>query len=137
MWFKLVGESSARNGSITCWCKYPPWQFSGVGKVGPMMKWIHAQAAIPFELPNLPHLTPEQRELYKTQVREREEIRAQKRAQEQADMDAADALRAETRQRNARRERLQELGEAQEIWKRKGKRRGGRGRGRGRGREQE
>jgi hypothetical protein len=46
-----------------------PIFYSGVGKIQQMMKWVQQHAAMPFELPNLPHLTNEQVELYKTQVR--------------------------------------------------------------------
>jgi hypothetical protein len=54
--------------------KQEPWIFfSGVGKPQEIMKWVQKHAYIPFELPNLPHLTEEQRVLYKEQIREREE----------------------------------------------------------------
>eukprot|EP01038_Epipyxis_sp_PR26KG_P007679 gene7679-10449_t len=76
--------------------KYPPWNFySGVGKVQPMMKWIQQQASIPFELPNLPHLTESDREAYKTQVREREESLDKKRTEDKRAMEAQDRARAE------------------------------------------
>ena len=54
--------------------KHEPWSFySGVGKPQEIMRWVASQAAIPFTLPNLPHLNEEQRVLYKEQIREREE----------------------------------------------------------------
>jgi hypothetical protein len=54
--------------------KHPPWVFySGVGKMQAMMKWVQLNAAVPFALPHLPHLTPEEAVLFKEQVREREE----------------------------------------------------------------
>jgi hypothetical protein len=54
--------------------KQEPWSFfSGIGKPQEIMKWVQKHACIPFELPNLPHLTEEQRVLYKEQIREREE----------------------------------------------------------------
>ena len=55
--------------------KHEPWSFySGVGKPQEIMRWVASQAAVPFTLPNLPHLTEEQRILYKEQIREREEF---------------------------------------------------------------
>ena len=54
--------------------KHPPWVFfSGVGKMQSMMKWVQQNAAVRFELPNLPHLTEEEAQRFKEQVREREE----------------------------------------------------------------
>ena len=47
------------------------------------MKWVHENVAIPFSLPNLPHLTEEQKVMYKTQVREREVHLEEKRLKEQ------------------------------------------------------
>ena len=58
--FPAVGDELARPLPIF---------YSGVGKIQQMMKWVQQHAAMPFELPNLPHLTNEQVELYKTQVR--------------------------------------------------------------------
>lgn len=48
-----------------------PIFYSGVGKIQQMMKWVQQHAAIPFVLPNLPHLNEEQVKMYKTQVRKR------------------------------------------------------------------
>ena len=63
--------------------KYAPWAYySGVGKVQEMMYWVRDQAAIPFELPNLPHLTEANRKLYKEQIREREIGREKQREEE-------------------------------------------------------
>lgn len=76
--------------------KYPPWTyFSGVGKVQAMMKWIQAHASIPFHLPNLPHLTEEQRVAYKQQVREREEYLEKKRQDEKKAMEEEERAQKE------------------------------------------
>mmetsp|Transcript_31601 Transcript_31601/g.108680 ORF Transcript_31601/g.108680 Transcript_31601/m.108680 type:complete len:319 (-) Transcript_31601:107-1063(-) len=57
--------------------KRPPFIFySGISKVQPMMRWVQQVAAVPFHLPELCHLTPEDRDLYKMQVAEREAHRA-------------------------------------------------------------
>lgn len=62
--------------------KSPPWlYYSGVSKVQTMMKWVQQFASLPFELPNLPHLSEQDVALYKEQVREREEHLDQKREQ--------------------------------------------------------
>eukprot|EP01041_Mallomonas_annulata_P016134 gene16134-33854_t len=67
--------------------KRAPWQFySGVGKIGPIMKWVQKFASFPFELPELPHLKESDRILYKQQIREREEGLAEKREKEAAEM---------------------------------------------------
>lgn len=77
--------------------KHPPWNlYSGVGKMQQMMRWVQQQASIPFELPHLPHLTDEQKELYKQQVREREEALDKRREQEKKDMEEQTKLREET-----------------------------------------
>lgn len=74
--------------------KHPPWTFySGIGKIQAMMKWVQKQAAIPFTLPNLPHLTDENVILYKKQVREREEVRDKQRIEEKRLMDEMDRER--------------------------------------------
>ncbi|CAM9957676.1 unnamed protein product, partial [Choristocarpus tenellus] len=53
--------------------KGPPYRFfSGVGKAGPIMQWVHNHASLPFDLPNLPHLSEEDKPLFKKQVRERQ-----------------------------------------------------------------
>lgn len=76
--------------------KYPPWTyFSGVGKVQAMMKWIQQHASITFTLPNLPHLTEEQRVAYKQQVREREEHLEKKRLEEKKAMEEEDRAQKE------------------------------------------
>ena len=71
---------------------------SGVGKVGPLMKWAREHATVPFQLPNLPHLNEDQTVMYKKQVREREEQleetrRADKRAMEGEDRARKEAAR--------------------------------------------
>lgn len=82
--------------------KQPPWQlYSGVGKMGPMMKWIQAHAAAPFDLPSLPHLNDKNAELYKQQVREREEALASERAA----MRAMDEERGEAHAKSRAREK--------------------------------
>jgi thiol-disulfide isomerase/thioredoxin len=89
--------------------KRPPWNFyTGVGKMQTMMKWVQEFASIPFELPNLPHLTEADRVLYKEQVREREEHLAAKRAEEE------EAMRAEDLERERRR-LLKEAAETNSI----------------------
>jgi thiol-disulfide isomerase/thioredoxin len=75
--------------------KVAPWLFySGVGKVQQMMKWIHANVAIKFELPNLPHLTESDRIAYKEQVRQREEALAKKREEDAQAMKEYEASKA-------------------------------------------
>ena len=60
--------------------KNPPWVFySGVGKMQMMMKWVQDNAAVHFDLPHLPHLSPSEVGLYKQQVKEREEALANQR----------------------------------------------------------
>ena len=74
--------------------RLPPWNyFSGIGKVGPLMKWVHQMCAIPFALPNLPHLDDSQKDLYKQQVKQREIQLAEKRKKDDENMAAQDALR--------------------------------------------
>ena len=41
------------------------------------MKWIHAAASVPFQLPDHPHLDEESRKLYIEQVTQKEEARLQ------------------------------------------------------------
>lgn len=53
--------------------KHEPWNYySGVGKPQDMMIWVQKLVNHQFELPNLPHLTGPERELYKAQIKERE-----------------------------------------------------------------
>ncbi len=86
--------------------KHPPWTFfSGVGKVQAMMKWVHAQSSIPFELPNLPHLSEKDRIAYKTQVREREVALDEKRTEERRAMEAEDRAKAEIARRRRKEEK--------------------------------
>lgn len=89
--------------------KYPPWTyFSGVGKVQAMMKWIHAHASIPFTLPNLPHLTEDQKIAYKEQVREREERLEQKRLEEKKAMAEEERAQQEFMRRKRKQQKLQQ-----------------------------
>jgi thiol-disulfide isomerase/thioredoxin len=91
--------------------KYPPWTyFSGVGKVQPMMKWVHEHASIPFELENLPHLSDKDKKAYKEQVREREEALEEKRKEEKRLMDQEERERKEIlrKRRKAEKAKLQE-----------------------------
>lgn len=86
--------------------KYPPWNyFSGVGKVQPMMKWVQKHSSIPFDLPNLPHLTEKDRIAYKEQVRQREEALEQKRKDEKKAMEEEERAKAEVLRRQRKRER--------------------------------
>lgn len=64
--------------------KHEPWAYySGHSKVQPMMKWIQNEASIPFDLPNLPHLSDEQVTQYKQQIREREESLEKERREDE------------------------------------------------------
>lgn len=83
--------------------KYPPWTFySGLGKVQPMMKWVQQMASIPFEMPNLPHLTEQDRVAYKTQVREREEALDKKREEERLAMEQEEREKEELKARKGK-----------------------------------
>ena len=85
--------------------KLPPWNYySGIGKVGPMMKWIHATASVPFTLPHLPHLEEDQIDLYKEQMREREKSLATKKKQADEAEAAMDAQREESNRKLALKE---------------------------------
>ena len=87
--------------------KQPPFTYySGVGKVQAMMKWVESFASIPFELPNLPHLSEKDRIAYKEQVREREEALDQKRREEKRAMEAEDRARAEMKRKKRKEEKL-------------------------------
>ena len=56
--------------------KGPPYRwFSGVGKALELMRWAHANAAVPFDLPELPHLERDDVGLYKEQLEARERRR--------------------------------------------------------------
>merc|ERR1711991_1176012 len=67
--------------------KPTPIFYSGVGKIQQMMKWVQNHVAIPFNLPNLPHLNEDLVKLYKEQVREREEAMEKKRLDDQKEME--------------------------------------------------
>lgn len=74
--------------------KYPPWIFySGVGKMQMMMKWVQHNAALSFELPNLPHLNEEDVVRFKEQVREREEYMEKQRQESAKAMEDEDRRR--------------------------------------------
>ena len=90
--------------------KTAPWYFfSGVGKVQSLMKWVQAHAAIPFHLPNLPHLNEDQVRMYKEQVREREEHLEKKRLEEEEALQKEEAAQAEAEsRREARNKKMQE-----------------------------
>ncbi|CAN0095020.1 unnamed protein product, partial [Scytosiphon promiscuus] len=47
--------------------------FSGIGKVGPLMRWLQQHSSTSFELPALPHLHEADKPLFRKQVRERQE----------------------------------------------------------------
>ena len=56
--------------------KHPPFSFySGVSKVQPIMRWAQSSAFVPFDLPDLCHLSEDDRILYKLQVSQREKVR--------------------------------------------------------------
>jgi len=93
--------------------KQPPWNFySGLGKVQAMMKWVQQQAAIPFEMPNLPHLDAKQRELYKEQVREREEYKDKIREEEKQAIAAEDARRAKDEEESQKKKKKKQEDDA-------------------------
>ncbi|CAM9611872.1 unnamed protein product [Ectocarpus sp. 6 AP-2014] len=56
--------------------------FSGVGKVGSLMRWLQEHSSTPFELPALPHLSEEDKPLFRKQVRERQELLNARTSQE-------------------------------------------------------
>ncbi|CAB1120040.1 unnamed protein product [Ectocarpus sp. CCAP 1310/34] len=56
--------------------------FSGVGKVGPLMRWLQEHSSTPFELPALPHLSEEDKPLFRKQVRERQHLLNARASQE-------------------------------------------------------
>lgn len=56
--------------------------FSGVGKVGPLMRWLQEHSSTTFELPALPHLSEEHKPLFRKQVRERQELLNARASQE-------------------------------------------------------
>lgn len=97
---------------IPAHAKHPPWNYySGISKVQSMMQWVQKEASIPFTLPNLPHLTPEQTGMFKTQIREREEYLDEKRRKEAEEMEQEEKNREEYRLRKLQREQdeLEEL----------------------------
>lgn len=61
-----------------CHCSLVARFFSGVGKVGPIMRWIQQHALIRFDLPVLPHLSEEEKPFFREQVRRREELQSTK-----------------------------------------------------------
>jgi len=67
--------------------KHPPLRFySGLAKVQPIMRWVQDMAYFSFELPALPHLTPDERLLYKEQVTEREARRRKEELESENNM---------------------------------------------------
>jgi thiol-disulfide isomerase/thioredoxin len=86
--------------------KYPPWSYySGVGKIQPMMKWVHEHVSIPFDLENLPHLSEKDKIAYKEQVREREEYLEKKRREEKRQMEQEDREKKEILRRQKKAEK--------------------------------
>ena len=77
--------------------------FGGLLTRAVMVEMVFLEAGIPFELPNLPHLTEHQVEMYKEQVREREEQIETKANEEAAAMELEEAAKAKAEER--RRER--------------------------------
>ena len=59
------------------------------------MKWVQENSEIPFDLPNLPHLTVDQKVMYKEQVREREEHLETQRRNDKRAIDGEDRARKE------------------------------------------
>lgn len=95
---------------LPAFAKHSPWNFySGVGKPQEVMKWIQKQSTIDFDLPNLPHLTEEQRVLYKEQIREREEMLDAKAKQEKEDMEREEREREDYLSTRAKKNKKQEL----------------------------
>lgn len=95
--------------------KTPPWTFySGLSKVQQMMKWVHQQASIPFELENLPHLSEEDKRRYKDQVREREEALDKKRSEEKRAMQEEEAAQAALKRRKRTQEKEKEKARLQQ-----------------------
>lgn len=92
-----------------------PTQFiySGVGKVGPMMKWAQEHSFTHFELPNMPHLDEEQKVLFKQQVREREEDLELKRKEDSRAMAAED--RAQKDMKRKKKNELKRKRAAEEL----------------------
>mmetsp|Transcript_36873 Transcript_36873/g.73380 ORF Transcript_36873/g.73380 Transcript_36873/m.73380 type:complete len:717 (+) Transcript_36873:43-2193(+) len=87
--------------------KNPPWTFySGLSKVQPMMKWVHQEASIPFELENLPHLSDVDKQRYKDQVREREVALDKKREEERRAMQEEERAQAELKRKKRKQEKL-------------------------------
>lgn len=92
---------------IPAGAKQPPWTFySGIGKMQEMMKWVHQQSSYPFELPNLPHLSEKDKELYKQQVREREEMKARQREEDRLAMENEEKERKELERRKNKNKKL-------------------------------
>eukprot|EP01032_Pedospumella_encystans_P022442 gene22442-25423_t len=90
--------------------KLPPWTFySGISKVQQMMKWVHQQASIPFELENLPHLSEVDKQRYKDQVREREVALDKKREEEKKAMQDEERAQAELKRRKRKQLKEKEL----------------------------
>lgn len=86
--------------------KLPPWTFySGISKVQQMMKWVHSQASIPFELENLPHLSEVDKQRYKDQVREREVALDKKRTEEKKAMQDEERAQAELKRRKRKQQK--------------------------------
>ncbi|CAM9267270.1 unnamed protein product [Ectocarpus sp. 13 AM-2016] len=50
--------------------------------VGPLMRWLQEHSSTPFELPALPHLSEEDKPLFRKQVRERQELLNARASQE-------------------------------------------------------
>lgn len=92
--------------------KQPPYRyFSGVAKVGELLKWVEAEAtARPLALPPLAHLREGDVSEYKRQVAEREALRADE-ARVHAEKEAAEAAR----QTKAKAARVAKLAKAEAV----------------------
>jgi septal ring factor EnvC (AmiA/AmiB activator) len=80
-----------------------------------MMKWVHQQASQPFELENLPHLSVEDKQRYKDQVREREVALDKKREEEAAAMRAEERAQAELKRKKRKLQKQRETGAATDL----------------------
>ena len=92
--------------------------YLGVGKVGPLMKWVQEHSSTHFELPSMPHLNDEQKILYKQQVRERKEDLELKRKEDSRAMEAEDRAQKEMKRKKKnelKRKRAAEEAESNNI----------------------
>eukprot|EP00658_Telonema_sp_P-2_P075016 TRINITY_DN6437_c0_g1_i2.p1 TRINITY_DN6437_c0_g1~~TRINITY_DN6437_c0_g1_i2.p1 ORF type:complete len:362 (+),score=95.22 TRINITY_DN6437_c0_g1_i2:131-1216(+) len=79
--------------------KLLPKEYAGKGKPRPIMLWVQQNADVKFDLPPLPHLTPEQRVEYHRQVGELETQKKEQAARKQALEKEMDSKRTENREK--------------------------------------